>query len=642
MFTDMVGYTSMGQRNESLALKMAEEQRKLIRTVLAKHNGREVKTMGDAFLIEFPSALDAVRCAYDIQRQFREFNLSLPEERRVYVRIGIHLGDVVESPDGDISGDAVNIASRIEPLAPNGGVSLSRQVYDQVQNKFELRIEGLGSRELKNVSIPMDVFRLVMPWDEGEFSHTFEAVPQRIAILPFTTMSPDPQDAYISDGMTEELITSLSGVRQLTVIARTSSMKYKGTSKGVSEIAAELKVGSLVEGSVRKAGNRVRVTVQLINVRTNGHVWVQNYDRQLDDIFAIQSEIAEKVVSQLAVHLVGSEKARLEKKPTENPEGYMLYLKGRHYWNERSDEGLLKAVSYFEQAIKKDSEFALGYTGLSACYSVMARNGPGAPSENFQRAEDFLAKALQLDGKLAEAHAGLANILHYYHYEWEKAELEFQRAIELKPGYSTAHQWFAHLLGSQRRFSESEREMKTALQLDPFSVIVNHNMGAVYYYQGKFDEAIRWFELTNDLDPSLLFTSHAHVGLVQAYCYKGMHERAMQEIEKVARLPRKIRWLPLWKAYVFAWMKKTEEARELMREVEVNYKRNSTSPYLIALVYFVLGDVNEGFRWLQTAFDENDGGISWILSEHELKDVRDDARFVALQKAVRLDRIRSG
>ncbi len=632
----------MGQRNESLALKMAEEQKKLIRPVLARQNGREVKTMGDAFLVEFPSALDAVRCAYDIQRQIREFNLSLPEDRRLYVRIGIHLGDVVQSSDGDISGDAVNIASRIEPLAPNGGVSMSRQVFDQVQNKFELRIESLGPKQLKNVSMPMDVFVLVLPWDEKESSLTREADRNRIAILPFTTMSPDPQDAYLSDGMTEELITSLSGVRQLTVIARTSSMKYKGTSKGVSEIAKELNVGSLVEGSVRKAGNRVRVTVQLINATTEGHVWAQNYDRQLDDIFAIQSEIAEKVVSQLAVHLVGSEKARLEKKPTENPEGYMLYLKGRHYWNKRSDEGLLKAVSYFEQAVKKDPEFALGYAGLSACYSVMARNGPGSPSDNFELAEGFLAKALRLDENLAEVHAGLANILHYYHYEWEKAELEFQRAIELKPGYPTAHQWYAHLLASQCRFIESEKEMRTALQLDPFSVITNHNMGANYYYQGKFDDAIKWFELTNDLDPSLLFTSHAHVGLVQAYCYKGMYERAMEEIVKVSHLPRKIRWLPMWRAYVFAWMKKPEEARAVLGEVEVNYKRDSTSPYLIALVHFVLGDVNEGFQWLQTAFNESDGGICWILSEHELKDVRGDARFIALQKAVRLDHVRPG
>ena len=199
-------------------------------------------------------------------------------------------------------------------------------------------------------------------------------------------MSPDSADVYLSDGMTEELITSLSGIRELTVIARTSTMKYRSTQKGISEIARELNVGTLIEGSVRKAGNRVRITVQLIDAATEGHIWARNYDRQLDDIFAIQSEIAEKVANELSVKLVSSERARLERRPTEDTEVYMLYLKGRHYWNERSDEGLLKAISYFEKAVERDKDFALGYSGLADCYVVMGRNGPGPSAPSYEKA----------------------------------------------------------------------------------------------------------------------------------------------------------------------------------------------------------------------------------------------------------------
>ena len=272
MFTDMVGYTALGQRNESLSLALVEEQRKLIRPILARHNGREVKTIGDAFLVEFLSALDAVRCAYDIQRAVREFNISLPEERRVHLRVGVHLGDVVES-GGDISGDAVNVASRIEPLAEDGGVCVTRQVYDHVQNKFELKLASLGVKPLKNVNTPIEVYKMMMPWEAEKSTPSPQLDKKRIAVLSFANMSQDPADGYFADGMTEELITSLSAVRELTVIARTSIMKYKGSQKGASEVGRELNAGTLIEGSVRKAGNRVRITAQLIDTSTEGHLW---------------------------------------------------------------------------------------------------------------------------------------------------------------------------------------------------------------------------------------------------------------------------------------------------------------------------------------------------------------------------------
>jgi len=290
MFTDMAGYTALGQRNESLSLAMVEEQRRLIRPLLDKHRGREVKTMGDAFLVEFHSALDAVRCAYDIQRVTRELNFSLPEDRRLGLRIGVHLGDVIGSTN-DVQGDAVNVASRIEPLAEDGGVALSRQVYDHIQNKFELPLTSLGLKPLKNVSAPLEVYKVVMPW-EKERASSPELNARRIAVMPFANMSPNPGDEYFADGMTEELISTMSKIQQFEVISRTSVMQFKKNPKPMKEVARELDAGTVIEGSVRKSGSRLRVTVQMIDAARDRHTWAESYDRDLKDVFSIQSEIS--------------------------------------------------------------------------------------------------------------------------------------------------------------------------------------------------------------------------------------------------------------------------------------------------------------------------------------------------------------
>ena len=325
MYTDMVGYTALGQRNESLSLALVDEQRKLVRPVLVRHGGREVKTMGDAFLVEFPSALDAVRCAYDIQRATREFNIPLPEERRVRLRVGIHLGDVVES-QGDISGDAVNVASRIESMAEDGGVCLTRQVFDHVQNKFDLQLTSLGTRTLKNVSMPLELYKVKMPWEQEKPAETPQFEKTRIAVLPFANMSPDPGDEYFADGTTEEMISTLSNISNLTTISRTSVMQYKGVRKNLPDIGRELRAGSILEGSVRKSGSRVRITVQLIDAVEDKHVWAQSYDRELQDVFAVQSDVAKNVAEALRVKLLAREASQIQKKPTENMDAYLAYL----------------------------------------------------------------------------------------------------------------------------------------------------------------------------------------------------------------------------------------------------------------------------------------------------------------------------
>ncbi len=280
MFTDMVGYTTLSQRNESLALDLLEEQKRMVRALLSRYGGREIKTIGDSFMVEFASALEAVRCATRIQEVFFERNTKSPQEKKIQLRIGIHIGDV-EHKHGDVYGDAVNIASRMEPLSGPGGICISEQVYYQIQNKAEFPIIRLGKQALKNIQLPMDVYRIVLPWEKETHAEDESLEKRRIAVLPLVNMTADPNDEYFADGMTEELISTISGISGLTVLSRTSIMQYKGARKNIVDIGKELNAGTILEGSVRKAGNRVRITVQLVDSPEDRHLWAQSYDREL-------------------------------------------------------------------------------------------------------------------------------------------------------------------------------------------------------------------------------------------------------------------------------------------------------------------------------------------------------------------------
>src|SRR3989441_69279 len=462
-------------------MALVEEQRKLLRPVFGRHNGREIKTMGDGFLVEFSNAMDAVRCAYDVQRASREFNISQQGDQRITIRIGLHLGDVVES-QGDISGDAVNIASRIQSLAENGGISLTRQVYDQVQNKFELPLESLGTKSLRNVRAPLEVYKMVLPWDDTKTIQSTEPDRRRIAVLPFANMSPDPGDSYFADGITEEIISTLSGVSGLNVISRTSVMGYKGTTKRVKEIGGELEAGSVLEGSFRKAGNKIRVTAQLVDVRDDRHVWAHSYDRNLDDVFGVQTDIAKQVSDALRVKILAPEIDRIERKPTESTKAYTLYLKGRYHWNKRGIDDIRKAAEYFEQAIKEDDRFALGYVGLADSNEILSSNWGLEMEARHEKARAMVNKALEIDQNLSEAHATRGLVL-MPDFNLQEAEEEFKKATEIKPSYASAHQWYFHLLLAQLRWDEALKHIERALELDPVSQIININHAK--YYEAK-------------------------------------------------------------------------------------------------------------------------------------------------------------
>jgi len=379
MFTDMVGFTTSTQTNEADTLELLREQEELVRPLFNVHQGREIKSTGDGFLVEFDSALRAVQCAIDIQQHLHERN-SQPGVTPIKLRIGIHLGDV-EERGSDIFGDAVNIASRIEPLAVPGGLCISGQVFDQVRNKIPNRLERLEPKVLKNVRFPMDVYRVVLPWAGGE-AEAMGPVPPRLAVLPLVNISPDPKDEYFADGLTEELISVLSAIRGLRVIARTSVSQYKGSGKPIAQIGSELGVSSVLEGSVRKADHQLRISLQLIDVRTQEHRWAMTYDRKLENVFAIQADVAERTAGALKIELLKSEREAIQERPTSSLEAYESYLRGIRAFQQSTGSGSeefdTQAVRYFEEAIQKDPQFSGAYSYLANhLIGVMGTTRPG-------------------------------------------------------------------------------------------------------------------------------------------------------------------------------------------------------------------------------------------------------------------------
>jgi TolB-like protein len=629
MFTDIVGYTALSQADEANTLLLLEEHRTLLRSIFPRHNGREVKTIGDAFLVEFPSALQAVMCSTEIQRAMHDRNVALSPEKRIQIRVGVHVGDVVHA-QGDILGDAVNVSSRIEPLAAPGGICISAQVFDHVRNKVGLPLEKLEGTALKNVSIPVEVYRIVMPWELETKTEDAELDVRRIAVLPLKNMSPDPNDEYFAEGMTEELITSLATVTELTVIARTSTMQYKNSTKRIGEIGRELNAGTLIEGSVRKAANKVRITIQLIDARNEGHLWAQNYDKQLDDVFAIQSEVAQKVAEALKVRMRESGLKRIEKGTTKNPEAHTLYLKGMFYWNRRTPEALTKAAELFAMAVDLDPAFALGYAGMAQCYQVMAANYYDDPAVYYPKAIENARKALSLDDGVAEAHTVVAAASMAYERDLGRSEAEFRKAIELNPSYPTAHQWYSHLLAFELRLDEALAEIRKAAELSPLSLIITTNLTDGLYYNGQYDESIAQGKKVMEMDPGF---SSVYPSLIQTYLAKSMFSEALAMADTYGKLtdPTTAKLVYAW---VYAAMGKAEESRRLLSEVESLPDVTTIGPFFIAIIYFILKDNDAGFEWLERAYTSLDRRVYAMAVESELNGVRSDPRYLSM-----LDRI---
>ena len=627
MFTDTVGFTGLGQRDEPLMLRLLDEQRSLVRPVLSTHRGREVKTTGDGFLVEFASALDAVKCALEIQSSLKASNDERREGERIMIRIGIHLGDVTHQ-GSDVAGDAVNLASRIEPLAMPGGICITREVYDSVVNKVECGFESLGAPALKNVSIPVEVYRVS---GLGSREARPPAVPlqkERIAVLPFVNISPARSDDFFSDGMTEEMISAISRTPGLRVIARTSVMKYKGTTKAISEVGRELGVGSVVEGSVRRAADKVRISVQLVDSATEEPKWSQEYDRDIRDIFAIQSDVARNVAEALKQQVLGTEGQR----PTSNMEAYIDYLRGRQAWNRRTEDGIREGIGLFEKALSADGNYARAYSGLADSHATLALLEMAAPNEAYPKAKEAVGRALALDPQLVEAHTSLGLIRFQYDWDWKGAESEFLEAIRINPSYAPAHHYFADYLKAVGRFDEALSEIAKARELDPLNLAINTGVGHVLYLSRQYDRAIDQYKSAVTLDPNFMLT---HIWFGRPYLEKGMYAEAISELETAVRLSGEGTLALAMLGHGLASAGRKEEAMKILDKLIERSKSRYVPSYWIAVVYNGFQDRGNVVIWLKKALEERSSWLVWVRVEPRFDWLRGDAGFESIVRAMR-------
>ncbi|UCG92674.1 MAG: tetratricopeptide repeat protein [candidate division WOR-3 bacterium] len=457
-----------------------------------------------------------------------------------------------------------------------------------------------------------------------------EAV-KSIAVLPFTDISPQKDQEYFCDGVSEELINALTKVEDLRVVARTSAFAFKGKTEDIREIGKKLNVKTVLEGSVRKAGNNLRITAQLINVDDGYHLWSERYDRQMEDIFTIQDEISQAIVETLKLKLLGEEEAILVKHHTENLEAYNFYLKGRYYWNKRTGESLQRGIEYFEQAIKKDPGYALAYSGLADCYILLPWYSGLPPKKVVAKAKESAIKALELNDTLAEAHTSLAYAMTTHEWDWSGAEREFKRSFGLNPTYATAHQWYAEYLLYLGRLDEAIAEVERALECDPLSLVINSLMGWLLYAERRYDQAIEQFKKTLELDPNF-YVANLVIGMT--YVQKEMFEEAKKSFQKAKVLSGGATMADALLGHAFALVGKKKEARKVLDELKREAKRMYIPPLDIAVVYVGLNEKDLAFEWLEKAFEERSIWMIILRVDPIFDNVRSDSRLQDLLRRI--------
>ncbi len=597
MFTDLVGFTRLGQDDEEAALRLRREHQALLRPIFGTYAGREVKSLGDGFLVEFPSAVESVRCAVEIQRAMGERNARAGPEDRMLLRIGIHLGDIVEEEGGDLVGDAVNVASRIEPLADPGGICLSAPVHDQVRNKLPYVFERLGPRTLKNVREAVEVYRIADPSTRVVAPPKPEAATThfRLAVLPLANLSAEANDDFFADGLTDELISRTAQLDRVRVIARTSVQRYKGSPKTIREVGQELDVGAALEGSVRKAGDQLRIAVQLIDVRSESNIWSMRYDRPLGDIFAIQDDIAGHVARAVATHLTGSAPpgpvARPDSAPpdTADLEAYAVFLHGRQLFAERgSVESIRAANSLFEDAVRRDPLFARARVGVAESLLWLATEGQVPFREAESRAHRELQTALARNDRIAEAHSTLA-ALYLGTDRLDDCEREARRAMELNPSLADPYRWLAQLAAGDGDIDEAVRLLDAARQLDPTDVNILAFYGRALAYSGREADALAFWESTMS---RVRFRTNAN--LAEYFLGKGDLPHAEESVREMEQIRPDSPWTLVYRGLVAARSGETDVARRNLERLHERAKRGEMLVFFIGFLQYGLGD-QDGF-----------------------------------------------
>ena len=597
---DVVGYSRLMATDEEGTLADLKKVRtEITDPQIARHNGRIVKTTGDGFLVEFPSVVDALRCAVEMQKGLAEHVAGAPQERRLRFRVGINLGDVIIEGD-DLFGDGVNVAARLEGLAEPGGICISQGVWDLARGHVQVPFEDMGEVTVKNIGRPIRAYRIRVESAGSPVGRTAghgAAAKRSIAVLPFANMSTDPDNEFFSDGVSEELINHLTKVSELQVSARTSSFAFKGQNVNVRAIASELGVGNVLEGSVRRAGRRIRITAQLIDAASGFHLWSGTFDRELDDIFAVQEEIARSIVEALELTLSARQQRTLEKVPTADVRAYDYYLRGRQVLQDWR-EGLQPALEMFTRAIEIDPGYALAYAGLADTYAL-----------------------LYLWHERDEEHL-------------DRADAASRQALELDPGLAQAHAARGHVLTRRQKYDEARLEFETAIHLDPRLYETYYLYARAAHEQGDYEKAAQMFEGANAVRPD---EYQAACLVVQVYHSLGRESeaqeanlRALKLVERHLKLnPDDARALHLGAK---ALWQSGDHARAHDWASRALALRPDDSPVLygLACFYTVAGEAKKAMDLFERSIEAGAVSRAWLEHDSDLDPIREDSRFRAL------------
>lgn len=626
VFTDIVGYSSLMEKDEKKAKEVRDRHRQVLEASIVSYEGKTLQYYGDGTLTIFASAIHGVSCAVKIQQQ-------LQAEPRIPVRIGVHLGDIMYDHKG-VYGDSVNVASRIESLAIPGSVLISDKVYDEIKNHPGLSAKSLGNYDLKNIKKPMEVYALtnsglVIP-DPKDVEGKTKDPGLSIAVMPFVNMSTDTENEYFSDGITEELINALVRVEGLHVISSTSSLFLKGKIHDLQEIGNKLNVTHIIEGSVRKSGNMVRINAKLVNVSDGYQLWSEAFDRKLEDILKVQDEISRHIVDKLRdklaiARVIGS----LIQSRDCNIDAYNHYLMGLFYWKKWTSENMDKAIKCFEDSIEVDPKFALAYAYLAICYIFFGFMGLQKPKIAYSRAKKYAEKALELDDKISESHLAVAMSKLLYEWKLDEALNSFQKALELSPGSSLVRYSYSMYLLVTGQINESLAEIEIAMKLDPLSWLVNDQLGNVYNFAERFDDAIKQFEITLEMSP-LFRNTLENLGL--AYAFKGEHQKAIEILTQIQVQMDDETAAASALGYAYAKAGKREEAYEYLNIIRVREKseKDTFFSFDYALIYAGLKEYDKMFEYLDKSVEERLTSALFLANHPEWKHLHDDERFKKL------------
>jgi len=663
MFTDIEGYTALMQKDEQLAIQMRTRHRDIFNSITEKHHGKILQYYGDGTLSMFNSVVDAVSCGVELQQSF----LAAPE---IPVRIGIHSGDITLLGD-EIAGDGVNIASRIESLAGPGSVLISRRVYDEIKNHSKFNVVSVGRIPLKNVRNPMVIYALaneglkvpdrskvrkmalhkmgvgtagkrvlmsavilfILTFLYGVFLYinqnrtpAIEEGPKSIAVLPFVNLSNDPSQEYFSDGMTTDLLSQLAKIKDLRVVSRTSVMHYKNTDKPLKIIAAELNATHILEGSVRRHDNQVRIAINLIEAKTDSPIWSVDFDRDIKDVLQVQREVSLEVVKLLKTNVTEAERTRVEKIATTNEQAYDYYQKGQNQI--RRTEGtvnqLNEAVRLFEEAIKLDPNFSLAYVGLADAYLSHASWGRISPSKAIPKARAAAHRAQEIDDQLGESYQTLGAI-YLHQQDHETAALYLHKALDISPNYAETYSWLGKLNLLQGNLDEAVGFFRKAQKLDPLSTIYTGYIIWTYYINGKYEKAIEVSEevLMDHPTDSFVLWSLANVYIGKQEQFKAI------EIFKRRNIGTNTNWAM---GYAYGRLGMLDEARKILDYNLKKAKDNYVPAMMISTIYLGLNERDKALLWLEKAIEEGIAPIMLpeVIMGPKFGPIRSDPRYLEL------------